>query len=163
MYQPVALFIGLRYMRGRASTASGGLFPGFPPSALRWGDGVGHRAVGDERFREGSGEQHPRPDAAGVGHQSAGSVNPQQLPASEMQKLQGVTRVAPLTTGDVVLQSARSVAVGVMLGVNPDEADPLTRIWSTSSSNSCSRANTTSSSANSWRGNSASSAAIRCA
>ena len=55
-----------------------------------------------------------------------GSVNPQQLPASEMQKLQGVTRVAPLTTGDVVLQSARSVAVGVMLGVNPDEADPLT-------------------------------------
>ena len=55
-----------------------------------------------------------------------GSVNPQQLPASEVQKLQGVTRVAPLTTGDVVLQSARSVAVGVMLGVNPDEADPLT-------------------------------------
>lgn len=92
-----------------------------------------------------------------------GSVNPQQLPASEVQKLQGVTRVAPLTTGDVVLQSARSVAVGVMLGVNPDEADPLTPIWSTSSSNSCSRANTTSSSANSWRGNWASSAAIRCA
>ncbi|VEA73144.1 Lipoprotein-releasing system transmembrane protein lolC [Serratia rubidaea] len=43
-----------------------------------------------------------------------------------MQGLQGVTRVAPLTTGDVVLQSPRNVAVGVMLGVNPDEADPLT-------------------------------------
>ena len=126
MYQPVALFIGLRYMRGRASDRFGRFVSGFLPSALRWGDGVGHRAVGDERFREGSGEQHPRPDAAGVGHQSAGSVNPQQLPASEVQKLQGVTRVAPLTTGDVVLQSARSVAVGVMLGVNPDEADPLT-------------------------------------
>ncbi|MDU3077441.1 MAG: lipoprotein-releasing ABC transporter permease subunit LolC, partial [Mixta calida] len=54
-----------------------------------------------------------------------GSLNPQQHPASEL-KLQGVQRVAPLTTGDVVLQSARSVAVGVMLGVQPDEADPLT-------------------------------------
>lgn len=33
--------------------------------------------------------------------------------------LQGVNRIAPLTTGDVVLQSARSVAVGVMLGIDP--------------------------------------------
>ncbi len=46
-----------------------------------------------------------------------GSVNPQQLPESAI-KLQGVTRIAPLTTGDVVLQSARSVAVGVMLGID---------------------------------------------
>lgn len=41
-------------------------------------------------------------------------------------KLQGVTRVAPITTGDVVLQSARSVAVGVMLGIDPAQKDPLT-------------------------------------
>ena len=52
-----------------------------------------------------------------------GSVNPQQLPESAV-KLQGVTRVAPLTTGDVVLQSARSVAVGVMLGIDPAQKDP---------------------------------------
>ena len=54
-----------------------------------------------------------------------GSLNPQQLPESAA-KLQGVTRVAPLTTGDVVLQSARSVAVGVMLGIDPAQNDPLT-------------------------------------
>ncbi|SQC94071.1 Lipoprotein-releasing system transmembrane protein lolC [Cedecea neteri] len=54
----------------------------------------------------------------------SGSINPQQLPADSL-KLQGVTRIAPLTTGDVVLQSARSVGVGVMLGVQPDEKDPL--------------------------------------
>jgi lipoprotein-releasing system permease protein len=34
--------------------------------------------------------------------------------------------MAPLTTADVVLQSARNVSVGVMLGINPDEQDPLT-------------------------------------
>jgi len=54
-----------------------------------------------------------------------GSLNPQQLPASAA-KLQGVSRVAPLTTGDVVLQSARSVSVGVMLGIDPAQKDPLT-------------------------------------
>ena len=53
-----------------------------------------------------------------------GSLNPQQLPESAA-KLQGVTRVAPVTTGDVVLQSARSVAVGVMLGIDPAQKDPL--------------------------------------
>lgn len=55
---------------------------------------------------------------------TSGSINPEKLPAAEL-KLQGVTRVAPITTGDVVLQSARSVAVGVMLGIKPDENDPL--------------------------------------
>lgn len=54
-----------------------------------------------------------------------GSLNPQRLPASSV-KLQGVSRIAPLTTGDVVLQSARSVAVGVMLGIDPAQKDPLT-------------------------------------
>ena len=53
-----------------------------------------------------------------------GSVNPQQLPEREAKL--GVTRVAPITTGDVVLQSARSVAVGVMLGIDPAQNDPLT-------------------------------------
>ena len=43
---------------------------------------------------------------------------PAKMPESAV-KLQGVTRVAPITTGDVVLQSARSVAVGVMLGIDP--------------------------------------------
>ena len=54
-----------------------------------------------------------------------GSLNPQQLPEKAVV-LNGVNRVAPITTGDVVLQSARSVAVGVMLGIDPAQKDPLT-------------------------------------
>lgn len=34
MYQPVALFIGLRYMRGRAADRFGRFVSGFPPLAL---------------------------------------------------------------------------------------------------------------------------------
>ncbi|MCK8225374.1 lipoprotein-releasing system transmembrane subunit LolC, partial [Erwinia amylovora] len=40
--------------------------------------------------------------------------------------LSGVSRITPLTTGEVVMQSAGSVGVGVMRGIDPDEADPLT-------------------------------------
>ncbi len=80
-----------------------------------------------------------------------GSVNPQQLPEREA-KLNGVTRVAPITTGDVVLQSARSVAVGVMLGIDPAQNDPLTPyLVNVKQKRSGRRANITLFSASSWR------------
>lgn len=91
-----------------------------------------------------------------------GSVNPQQLPESAV-KLQGVTRVAPLTTGDVVLQSARSVAVGVMLGIDPAQKDPLTPFLVNVKQTDPKRVNITSSSASSLPGSSGSTVAISCA
>ncbi|YCH32090.1 lipoprotein-releasing ABC transporter permease subunit LolC [Erwinia sp. D4-22] len=126
MYQPVALFIGLRYMRGRASDR----FGRFVSWLSTIGITLGVLALvtvlsvmnGFERELEGN--------ILGLMPQALitsdkGSINPQQQPVSSLH-LQGVQRIAPLTTGDVVLQSARSVAVGVMLGVQPDEKDPLT-------------------------------------
>ena len=125
MYQPVALFIGLRYMRGRASDRFGRFVSWL--SAI--GITLGVLALvtvlsvmnGFERQLEGN--------ILGLMPQAlitsdSGSINPQQTPASGLG-LQGVSRIAPLTTADVVLQSASSVAVGVMLGINPDEKDPL--------------------------------------
>ena len=56
---------------------------------------------------------------------SQGSLDPQKIPYDAVAGLKGVNRAVPFTTGDVVLQSPGSVAVGVMLGVNPDEKDPL--------------------------------------
>ncbi|RRO06272.1 lipoprotein-releasing ABC transporter permease subunit LolC [Pectobacterium aquaticum] len=128
MYQPVALFIGLRYMRGRASDRFGRFVSWL--SAI--GITLGVMALvtvlsvmnGFERELEGN--------ILGVMPQAVistpqGSLNPALIPASSLDSLEGVTRVAPLTTGDVVLQSARSVAVGVMLGIDPDEREPLSR------------------------------------
>ncbi|WP_420065793.1 lipoprotein-releasing ABC transporter permease subunit LolC [Pectobacterium colocasium] len=128
MYQPVALFIGLRYMRGRASDRFGRFVSWL--SAI--GITLGVMALvtvlsvmnGFERELEGN--------ILGVMPQAVittpqGSLNPAKIPASSLDSLEGVTRVAPLTTGDVVLQSARSVAVGVMLGIDPDEQEPLSR------------------------------------
>ncbi|MCU1788381.1 lipoprotein-releasing ABC transporter permease subunit LolC [Pectobacterium polaris] len=128
MYQPVALFIGLRYMRGRASDRFGRFVSWL--SAI--GITLGVMALvtvlsvmnGFERELEGN--------ILGVMPQAVistpqGLLNPALIPASSLDSLEGVTRVAPLTTGDVVLQSARSVAVGVMLGIDPDEQEPLSR------------------------------------
>ncbi len=128
MYQPVALFIGLRYMRGRASDRFGRFVSWL--SAI--GITLGVMALVTVLSVMNGFEQELEESILGLMPQAVvttanGSLDPQALPASSLSTLQGVTRIAPITTGEVVLQSARSVAVGVMLGINPDEPEPLSR------------------------------------
>ncbi|EMC4202997.1 lipoprotein-releasing ABC transporter permease subunit LolC [Cronobacter sakazakii] len=126
MYQPVALFIGLRYMRGRAADR----FGRFVSWLSTIGITLGVLALVTVLSVMNGFERELQNNILGLMPQalissSKGSVNPQQLPADSLH-LQGVNRIAPLTTGDVVLQSARSVAVGLMLGIDPAQRDPLT-------------------------------------
>ncbi|MBG6241800.1 MAG: lipoprotein-releasing ABC transporter permease subunit LolC [Candidatus Symbiopectobacterium sp. Dall1.0] len=128
MYQPVALFIGLRYMRGRASDRFGRFVSWL--SAI--GITLGVMALVTVLSVMNGFEQELEESILGLMPQAlvttaSGSLDPQALPASSLSTLQGITRIAPITTGEVVLQSARSVAVGVMLGINPDEPEPLSR------------------------------------
>jgi lipoprotein-releasing system permease protein len=125
MYQPVALFIGLRYMRGRAADR----FGRFVSWLSTIGITLGVMALVTVLSVMNGFERELQNNILGLMPQAvitstSGSINPETVPAKEL-KLEGVTRIAPITTGDVVLQSARSVAVGVMLGVNPEEKDPL--------------------------------------
>ncbi|NKG31872.1 lipoprotein-releasing ABC transporter permease subunit LolC [Erwinia rhapontici] len=126
MYQPVALFIGLRYMRGRGSDRFGRFVSWL--SAI--GITLGVMALVTVLSVMNGLEHELEKNTLGLMPQAlitsdTGSINPQQLPASSLH-LSGVSRVTSLTTGEVVMQSARSVGVGVMLGITPDEADPLT-------------------------------------
>ncbi|MEW7311393.1 lipoprotein-releasing ABC transporter permease subunit LolC [Buttiauxella gaviniae] len=125
MYQPVALFIGLRYMRGRAADR----FGRFVSWLSTIGITLGVMALVTVLSVMNGFERELQNNILGLMPQAiitspGGSINPETLPAKDL-KLEGVTRIAPVTTGDVVLQSARSVAVGVMLGVKPEEKDPL--------------------------------------
>lgn len=125
MYQPVALFIGLRYMRGRAADR----FGRFVSWLSTIGITLGVLALVTVLSVMNGFERELQNNILGLMPQAlittpSGSVNPQQHPANALH-LQGVSRVAPLTTGDVVLQSARNVSVGVMLGIDPAERDPL--------------------------------------
>lgn len=126
MYQPVALFIGLRYMRGRAADR----FGRFVSWLSTIGITLGVMALVTVLSVMNGFERELQNNILGLMPQAmitspTGSINPQQLPADSL-KLQGVTRIEPLTTGDVVLQSAHGIGVGVMLGVKPDQYDPLT-------------------------------------
>ena len=126
MYQPVALFIGLRYMRGRAADR----FGRFVSWLSTIGITLGVMALVTVLSVMNGFERELQNNILGLMPQAIlssehGSLNPQQLPETAV-KLDGVNRVAPITTGDVVLQSARSVAVGVMLGIDPAQKDPLT-------------------------------------
>ena len=125
MYQPVALFIGLRYMRGRASDRFGRFVSWL--SAI--GITLGVLALVTVLSVMNGLEHELEKNTLGLMPQAlvtseAGSINPQQIPASSLH-LSGVSRITPLSTGEVVMQSAASVGVGVMLGINPDEPDPL--------------------------------------
>ncbi|WP_114195553.1 lipoprotein-releasing ABC transporter permease subunit LolC [Edaphovirga cremea] len=126
MYQPVALFIGLRYMRGRATDR----FGRFVSWLSTIGITLGVMALVTVLSVMNGFQRDLERNILGLMPQALittpeGSLNPQNIPPSAVSGLQGVARVQPLTTGDVVLQSARSVAVGVMLGINPDDPDPL--------------------------------------
>jgi len=126
MYQPVALFIGLRYMRGRAADR----FGRFVSWLSTIGITLGVMALVTVLSVMNGFERELQNNILGLMPQAVlsaqqGSLDPQKMPEAEA-KLQGVTRVAPLTTGDVVIQSPRSVAVGVMLGIDPTQNDPLT-------------------------------------
>ncbi|AFJ47475.1 lipoprotein-releasing ABC transporter permease subunit LolC [Shimwellia blattae] len=126
MYQPVALFIGLRYMRGRAADR----FGRFVSWLSTIGITLGVMALVTVLSVMNGFERELQNNILGLMPQAMvttaqGSLNPAQVPAQSL-KLQGVSRVAALTSGDVVLQSAHNVSVGVMLGIDPAQADPLT-------------------------------------
>ncbi|MEN3259907.1 lipoprotein-releasing ABC transporter permease subunit LolC [Sodalis endosymbiont of Spalangia cameroni] len=126
MYQPVVLYIGLRYMRGRASDR----FGRFVSWLSTIGITLGVMALVTVLSVMNGFERELESNILGLMPQALlttpeGRLDPKRIPASVPDALAGVSRVAPLTTGDVVLQSARSVAVGVMLGVNPGDPEPL--------------------------------------
>lgn len=126
MYQPVVLYIGLRYVRGRASER----FGRFVSWLSTIGITLGVMAMVTVLSVMNGFERELESNILGLMPQTLlttpeGRLDPKRIPASVPNALVGVTRVAPLTTGDVVLQSACSVAVGVMLGINPGDPEPL--------------------------------------
>ncbi len=126
MYQPVALFIGLRYMRGRASDR----FGRFVSWLSTIGITLGVMALVTVLSVMNGFEKELESNILGLMPQAyittpQGSLNPQQITHDDAAKLQGVSRAVPFTTGDVVLQSPASVAVGVMLGIDPQQKDNL--------------------------------------
>ncbi|CAQ83818.1 MULTISPECIES: lipoprotein-releasing ABC transporter permease subunit LolC [Photorhabdus] len=127
MLQSVSLFIGLRYMRGRAADKFGRFVSWLSAIGITLGVAALITVLsvmnGFERSLETSILGF-MPQA--IVTSASGSLNPTEHLASELANLKQINRITPLTMGDVVLQSARNVGVGVMLGITSDEYEPLT-------------------------------------
>ncbi|WDB54702.1 lipoprotein-releasing ABC transporter permease subunit LolC (plasmid) [Escherichia albertii] len=126
MYKPITIFIGLRYRYGSAADG----FSRFVSWLSAIGITLGVTALvtvlsvmnGFEReLQKNILDLMPHV----ILSSDKGYINNNTLPIKNI-KMDGVCRIAPLTTGDVVLQSANNVTVGVMLGIEPEKKDPLT-------------------------------------
>ena len=126
MYQPVALFIGLRYMRGRASDRFGRFVSWL--SAI--GITLGVMALVTVLSVMNGLEHQLEQNTLGLMPQAlvtsdSGSINPQTTPAVSLH-LNGISNVTPLSPGEVVMLSAPIVCVAVLLVFYSYEPDPLT-------------------------------------
>ncbi|CDH07287.1 transport protein of outer membrane lipoproteins (ABC superfamily, membrane) [Xenorhabdus bovienii str. oregonense] len=126
MFQSVSLFIGLRYMRGRAVDKFGRFVSWLSAIGITLGVAALITVLsvmnGFERSLESSILGF-MPQA--IITSEKGSINPDEHPMNQLSGLKGVNRITPIVQGDVVLQSARNVGVGVMLGITPNEYTPL--------------------------------------
>ncbi|WFQ80153.1 lipoprotein-releasing ABC transporter permease subunit LolC [Xenorhabdus sp. SF857] len=126
MFQSVSLFIGLRYMRGRAVDKFGRFVSWLSAIGITLGVAALITVLsvmnGFERSLESSILGF-MPQA--IITSEKGSINPVEHPNSQLAGLKGVNRMTSIVQGDVVLQSLHNVGVGVMLGINQDEYAPL--------------------------------------
>lgn len=128
MFQPVTFFIGLRYIRGRAADR----FARFVSWLSSIGMTLGVMAMiivlsvmngFDKMQKDNFLSLMPQ---AVLTHANT-SLTPDSDVQQQLLSLPDVTKVVPLTTGDVVLQSASDLAVANMLGVTAQDDDPLGR------------------------------------
>ncbi|WP_272687638.1 lipoprotein-releasing ABC transporter permease subunit LolC [Providencia sp. PROV079] len=126
MHQSVSLFIGLRYLRGRAADK----FGRFVSSLSAIGITLGVAALitvtsvmnGFERSLQNSILAY-MPQA--ILTSASGNIDPAKYPITGLQHLNGVSHIAPIVQSDVVLQSRTNVGVGVMGGIEPEEPSLL--------------------------------------
>lgn len=136
MYQPVALFIGLRYMRGRATDRFGRFISWLSAIGITLGVLALVTVLSVMNGFEKDLENNTlalMPQALLTTAQ--GKLDPQQYPVAHFA-LQGVNHYEALTTADVVLQSTNNVAVAVMLGTEAHSREPLFRYLVNGSSQS---------------------------
>lgn len=127
MYQPVTLFIGLRYLRGRENDQFGCLVSRLSAIGITLGVLALVTVLSVMNGFEKELEKNTlnlMPQA--VLTKKSGHLSPKQYPTLT-QTLQGVTRVEPFTTGEAILQSADGLALSVMLGIMPNQPEPLLR------------------------------------
>ncbi|WEM43338.1 lipoprotein-releasing ABC transporter permease subunit LolC [Photobacterium sp. DA100] len=126
MFHPVSFFIGLRYLRGR----SGDRFSRFVSYMSTAGITVGVLSLVTVLSVMNGFEQQLKERILGVMPQAVISSSEGYLPRTEQPPAQvsaiaHVDMVSPLTRSEAILQSAKSLAAGMMVGVDPEAFEPV--------------------------------------
>ncbi len=125
MFQPVSLFIGLRYLRGHSHDRFGRFVAWLSAIGITLGvmaliavlsvmDGF------EQQLQKNTLDLMPQAMVTS----RTGSLDPHAVPLT-IQQLRGVTYLQPISAGEVVLQSATNVSVALMLGETAQQREPL--------------------------------------
>ncbi|NVP02351.1 ABC transporter permease, partial [Photobacterium damselae subsp. damselae] len=117
MFHPVSFFIGLRYLRGR----SGDRFSRFVSYMSTAGITIGVMALVTVLSVMNGFEDQLKSRILGVLPQAvitdaSGRMLESDSAPAVLTQMDHVTKVVPITRGEVVIQSAQSISAGTMLG-----------------------------------------------
>lgn len=126
MFHPVSFFIGLRYLRGR----SGDRFSRFVSYMSTAGITIGVMALITVMSVMNGFEDQLKGRILGVLPQAVVSSADGRVLLSEnapeaLKQLPHVTDVTAITRGEAIIQSANSIAAGTMIGIEPNQYDPI--------------------------------------
>ncbi|WP_318502321.1 lipoprotein-releasing ABC transporter permease subunit LolC [Photobacterium leiognathi] len=128
MFHPVSFFIGLRYLRGR----SGDRFSRFVSYMSTAGITIGVMALITVMSVMNGFEDQLKGRILGVLPQAVVSSADGRVPLSEnapevLKKLPHVVNVTAITRGEAIIQSASSITAGTMIGIEPDQYEPIAK------------------------------------
>ncbi|MGF1685754.1 lipoprotein-releasing ABC transporter permease subunit LolC [Photobacterium japonica] len=126
MFHPVSFFIGLRYLRGR----SGDRFSRFVSYMSTAGITIGVLSLVTVLSVMNGFEDQLKSRILGVMPQVVvsgpdGHLTRTPQPPAFLTDMPHVDMVVPVTRGEAVLQSASSLAAGMLLGVDPTQFEPV--------------------------------------
>lgn len=126
MFHPVSVFIGLRYLRGR----SGDRFSRFISYMSTAGITIGVLSLVTVLSVMNGFEAQLKDRILGVLPQAVISTVDDQLIPSEddrnyVASLPHVTQVTPVVRGEAIIQSAKGLSAGMLVGIDPNEYDPI--------------------------------------
>lgn len=126
MFHPVSVFIGLRYLRGR----SGDRFSRFISYMSTAGITIGVLSLVTVLSVMNGFEGQLKDRILGVLPQAVISSESDQIIPSDddrnyVASLPHVTQVTPVVRGEAIIQSAKGLNAGMLVGIDPDEYDPI--------------------------------------
>ena len=125
MFHPVSAFIGLRYLRGR----SGDRFSRFVSYMSTAGITIGVMSLVTVLSVMNGFEAQLKGRILGVLPQAivsyADGKTPNTSPPSFLEQLPSSASPEPIVQGEAVIQSANTLSAGLLIGVKPNDHDPI--------------------------------------